>query len=310
MNEINKKEIKEKKLKTLEKEIKTLDEEEIKQLREVKEKEIIYKKIKKELIISQEKLNKIHLLKSFNYECIKDEIEHNYYSYNKKEIRIIYSLSGNTVILKSTINIISHTLSRLYKKICYEIKKPNISKMIINQYEYTLNEYSENDESSLEDTCLERRISSIVPSIECYLLELFNKDYNEDYIEVLLIFSSCIHYIKKLVDDFKCSVRRDTVKNRYAVHLKLYQKIFGSRIRELDNNCLSLDDYNKIVLYIIENIELENDYQYILENIKSDYQYVNQDSYEVHLIIKDDDFFSYESRAILLNDMKDHFTFE
>ena len=63
--------------------------------------------------------------------------------------------------------------------------------MIINQYVYTQKKYNESNKPSLEDTCLNRHISSVVPSIECKLSELFDKDYDKDYIEIVLIYGSC-----------------------------------------------------------------------------------------------------------------------
>ena len=128
MIEINR--LKEEKFKILIEEIKTLKEKEIIKVKELKEiinvKEL--KEKKRELMIIQRSIF------DRNY-----EIKH---SNNEKKIIIINILSGDKIILKNTIKMTS-TLSSLYHTICNEIKKVNISNMIINKYVYTRKNYNE-----------------------------------------------------------------------------------------------------------------------------------------------------------------------
>ena len=199
--------------------------------------------------------------------------KHNKNDNNKKKIKIINSLSGDKIILKHTIKMIN-TLESLYYKISNELNKPNISTIIINQYVYKRKEYL-NSNSSLEDTCLNRCISSKVPDVSCYLSELFDKDYNEDYIEVLLIYGSYIPYLKNILGIYQIKTV-NAYKFKYSDNKKFYDIInsnnscFVFQLSILDNNYLSLEDYNVIILYITKNINLKLEYQnFVLNEIEN-----------------------------------------
>ena len=193
-----------------------------------------------------------------------------------KKIRIINILSGDTIILKNTINMTSDTLKSLYYKISNELNKVNISNMIINKYVYTRKEYLNGSNSNLKDTCLNRSISSKVPRIYYNLSKLFDEYYDEDYIEVSLMFGSCIPHIIGILNNFQAEINmynmlynRDN-NDKVADLIKSNNNNYLiSSLSKLDNNCLLLDDYYLIVSYINNNINLK----YINNNIQLDMEW-------------------------------------
>ena len=276
------KEIKEEKLKILREKIKILNKEEKIKLKEIEEKEKEFKEKKIEFEEKEKELKKlnnelinIEQLKRDKDYFINYEIKH---GDNEKEIRIINILSGEKIILEKTINMID-TLTCLYYKIRDEINKVNISNMIINKYVYTREEYLKSNKSSLEDTCLDRCILLKVPNVrKCHLSELFDKDYDEDYIEVSLIFGSYIPYLKEILDDYKSLIYHytelmdfNTDNDDYLNLINSNNSDFVSKLLILDNNYLSLEDYNEIVLYINNNFvfHLMKYQNYLLNEIQN-----------------------------------------
>ena len=166
------------------------------------------------------------------------------------------------------------SLCVLHGKIRKETNKVNILNMIINKYKYTKTDiylidafYDDDNESLLE--CLDCSISSEVPWVNCDLSELFDKDYDEDYIDVSLIYGSYIPYLREIIDDYSNQISKYVTNNFYNKDyiVELSNSYFVKKLLIVDNNYLSLDDYNEIVFYITENIDLKY-HNFLLNEIK------------------------------------------
>ena len=267
----------------IKKELKTLREEEIIILQEYDEK-------KKELNILNENKEKIKTL-IINKEKEEYQIK---VAKGNKEIRIMNIVSGDVITLKNTVNIASNTLLDLYNIIQKETDKVNISSIIINQYSYTHKNYTENNYSSLVDTITNRSKLIIKPKYNTYnyinfhdpnncedieISILLDENYNNDYIEVSIIFGTYINYIKKIIDNHFLNERmfayvdnkQEYSNNNYEkqeeelkkkeykeIKNKIINEMLISKLNKLDNNCISLNDYELIKLYIVNISKIKN----------------------------------------------------
>ena len=100
---------------------------------------------------------------------------------------------------------------------------------------------------------------------------LLNEDYNNNYIEVSLIFSCPMHYIIKTIDDYYgqlCDLENS--RGDYNICYFYYKKE-GNLIKiinmketliynlsKLDNNCISFDNYEKLKVYLRKKYILPN----------------------------------------------------
>ena len=184
---------------------------------------------------------------------------------DNKEIRIIYNISGYEIILKQKINIITETLSDLHDKIHRETNKVNISSIIINQYLYTDGPYTQNYWPSLVDLAINRDfpVEPIIPHIMCsyYIVStLLDKNYNKDYIEVSLIFGSYTHYIQKIVINWIYNDEYDYNHDLQIFFGEYYLDDINNidflhYLGKLNNDHISLDDYNEIELFTIKSFK-------------------------------------------------------
>ena len=195
-----------------------------------------------------------------------------------KEIRIIYCISGDKIKLKTTINITTDTILDLYIKILNETNKVNILNIKINKYLY----------NCIENSLIDTSIYLYYNNCKC-IKELLNENYNEDYIEISLTFSSYIPYIKNLFITYlndmsflycyekeykQIFIEKNKRKKKYTSRIlqeeykfKLHNN-FTDGMKKLNNDYISTNDYNEIELYIVNNkIEITEEF-FLLNEIK------------------------------------------
>ena len=157
---------------------------------------------------------------------------------NKKIILI--DISGNEIKLKKIVNIFTNTFTELCDIIYEEIEIVNIMNIIVNEHVYVcLESYYEpldEDYKPLYDNPYEINEKYDNKSIS----ELLDKDYDKDYVEVTILYSSYFHYIKYNILEYVGNIcnyyysnnlsrqeifmneKDDNYENEYEIYIKNY----------------------------------------------------------------------------------------
>ena len=197
------------------------------------------------------------------------EIEELELKQNKKIILI--DISGNEIKLKKIVNIFTNTFTELCDIIYEEIEIVNIMNIIVNEHVYVcLESYYEpldKDYKSLYDNPYEINERYNNKSIS----ELLDIDYDKDYIDVTIVYSSYFHYIKYNIHEYVRDIyyyyycsnlsrqeilinkKDDNYSIKYENNIKKDSiKKFIYNLSKIDNICICIDEY-KILESLIKN---------------------------------------------------------